>query len=816
MLIEKLELKGYQRIKLSGIDHITYTPTTMVQLILGTNGSGKSSLLSELSPLPANSGFYDKDGYKRIWISHRGRSYQLESHFRGSNQHQFLCDGEELNPGHTATVQKELVKEHFNWTPELHDLMTGLDRFTTMPASKRRYWISKLSTKDYTYALGVYQKLATRNRDSVGAAKHLNHRLTTEGNNLKALEGLNGLEDRIAQLRSEVNLLLTSHDPQAGVAYAHQQELETLLQDSQRLSQEILQKRIQLPAGRAYSSYQDVMDDVAYLSRRAEVAKQLLERSGREYAELDATAADLGQVGEAVPEDLEEQIAQSRSHITHLQAQLRRFGQVPNAEQAFQDNQRVLDALIALFATMPDNTDRIYTRPLADATTQRIRERQQTYQQSDARLAQIRHRRGVIQAAKAATCPSCGYVWKEGFSETELAQLDSWQAEHEAICHEQQRLITADQQYLDEFSELSAQYATLRGYTNSYPTLKPLWDEILEKQLHLNQPGESKGLFVQWAQDTECSLQIERTQHRLGQLELLAQRQADGTLNHLAQRRVQLTAEIEQHTTELREVRVLQQEVERYRQVVDFIISAFERMNRMHERIQQVYAKLLSATRNQYVDRVVHAHQDELATIQRQLSEKQTLEGIVRDLESSRYDVQLRQKAYQLLAECLSPTEGMIAEQMTGFIGCLVDQMNSIIEQVWSYDLMVQPCGLESGELDYKFPLFGGVLSKDVSLGSVGQQDVVNLAFVLTVMLYLNLSDVPLFLDEPGAHFDPEHRVNLMQFVKTLTDGHQHSQLFMISHYASQHGGFVNAETLVIDGTNIAVPQHANKHVIFA
>jgi hypothetical protein len=709
-----------------------------------------------------------------------------------------------------------LVKDHFGWTVELHDLLTGLDRFTTMPTSKRRYWISKLSTRDYTYALGVFQKLATRSRDSVGAAKHLNQRLTTELNSLKTLEGLNGLEERIAQLRAEVNLLLTSLDPQAGRAGEHEQQLQSLLRESERLSREILQKRATLPNGKHYASYQDVMDDIAYLARRAEVAKQMLERAGKEYAELDATAAEVGQVGEDVPEDIEQQIVATQAEIAQLQGQLRRFGQIPNAQHAFQDNQRVLDGLIALFSTMPDNTARLYTRQRADETSAQIREYQAIYQQSETRLTQIRHRRGVIQAAKESTCPSCGYVWKEGFSESELAQLDAWQAEHVAVCEAQQQLISEANRYLEEFHEVSSQYAALRGYTNTYPALKPLWDEILEKQLHLNQPGESKGLFVQWAKDTELSMLIERAEQRLGQLQLLAQRKADGTLNHLAQRRASLTAEIEQHTIELREVRAQQQEVERYRVAVDFILRSFEQMNSIQTRARQVYAQLMSATRNQFVDRIVHAHQDELSTIQRQLGEKQTLEGIVRDLETSRNDVVLRQKAYQLLAEALSPTEGIIAAEMSGFIGCLVDQMNSILEQIWTYDLLIRPCGMDSTELDYKFPLFGGVPVKDVSLGSVGQQDVINFAFILTVMLYLNLTDVPLFLDEPGASFDEQHRLNLMRFVRTLVDAHQHSQLFMISHYATQHGGFGNAETMVLDGTNIAVPQYANKHVVFA
>lgn len=60
MIIEKLELKFYKRMLLRSINHITITPKSKIQIILGTNSSGKSSLLKELSPLPANPSDYLK------------------------------------------------------------------------------------------------------------------------------------------------------------------------------------------------------------------------------------------------------------------------------------------------------------------------------------------------------------------------------------------------------------------------------------------------------------------------------------------------------------------------------------------------------------------------------------------------------------------------------------------------------------------------------------------------------------------------------------------------------------------------------------
>ena len=64
MKYTKLILSGYKRLAIKSIHYFEINPTSTVQLILGTNGSGKSSLISELSPLPGNGADFTKDGFK--------------------------------------------------------------------------------------------------------------------------------------------------------------------------------------------------------------------------------------------------------------------------------------------------------------------------------------------------------------------------------------------------------------------------------------------------------------------------------------------------------------------------------------------------------------------------------------------------------------------------------------------------------------------------------------------------------------------------------------------------------------------------------
>jgi len=92
--------------------------------------------------------------------------------------------------------------------------------------------------------------------------------------------------------------------------------------------------------------------------------------------------------------------------------------------------------------------------------------------------------------------------------------------------------------------------------------------------------------------------------------------------------------------------------------------------------------------------------------------------------------------------------------------------------------------------------------------------EMINIAFKLTAMLYLGLLDYPLFMDEPGEGFDEQHRDQIMSLIRQMLDSGHYSQLFMVSHFASNHGSFLDAEVLVLDSSNIALPGKFNEHVI--
>jgi ABC-type cobalamin/Fe3+-siderophores transport system ATPase subunit len=103
-----IELNHYKRMPLTDSEHFSMAIEDHIQLILGTNGSGKSCLVKELSPFPPNQSDFYKNGSKVLWIEHNNAVYTLKTVFSPSTKHSFcINDNVNLNEGGTLGVQKD-------------------------------------------------------------------------------------------------------------------------------------------------------------------------------------------------------------------------------------------------------------------------------------------------------------------------------------------------------------------------------------------------------------------------------------------------------------------------------------------------------------------------------------------------------------------------------------------------------------------------------------------------------------------------------------------------------------------------------------
>ena len=151
-------------------------------LLCGPNGSGKTSLLSEMHPF-ANSGNMDvrgdtnliiegKDGYKEIHIQDKEDKYIIKHYYMFSKKNKsvksFISkNGTELNENGNVKSFKEAVNEHLGIDHELLKLMrlgSNVTSLINMKSTNRKNFATKLFSDIEVYN-GFYKKVSEEYRN---------------------------------------------------------------------------------------------------------------------------------------------------------------------------------------------------------------------------------------------------------------------------------------------------------------------------------------------------------------------------------------------------------------------------------------------------------------------------------------------------------------------------------------------------------------------------------------------------------------------------------------------------------------------------
>ena len=206
-MIKELILTNYDRFFLNNIESIEFRPKQKLQLLLGTNGSGKSSLLSELNPLPINKNDFTNGG-KEITIEKDNNIFKLKS---TSNKNSFMLNNTELNDGGTKTVQLNLVKEYFNLTPKYNNIILGTEKLTAMSTNERKNILREMSTVDYSYGIYLYNTLKQELRDTVGYLKLMQIEMNNDISNIVNDDEILILKNDITKCKGMIDSLSMSY-----------------------------------------------------------------------------------------------------------------------------------------------------------------------------------------------------------------------------------------------------------------------------------------------------------------------------------------------------------------------------------------------------------------------------------------------------------------------------------------------------------------------------------------------------------------------------------------------------------------------------
>lgn len=193
MKITQLTLHRYKRFHALKNETFTYSPQDRHTVVVGNSGKGKSSLMYELSPLPANMRDFEEGGYKEIHIVQDKDSYILRSSGKGAGHHEFIHNGVDLNRANNQSEQIRLVEEHFRYTKDIHHLLLGITRFTRMSGNERRDWFQRMTNTDNEFAMRLWDLIRGGQRDNQGAIKNVVAKIAE---NMSKLIGDQELEDQ--------------------------------------------------------------------------------------------------------------------------------------------------------------------------------------------------------------------------------------------------------------------------------------------------------------------------------------------------------------------------------------------------------------------------------------------------------------------------------------------------------------------------------------------------------------------------------------------------------------------------------------------
>lgn len=818
MFAEFLRLKGFKRTRLAGVQDITINFTEPFQVFLGTNGSGKTSVMRQATPWPPETEHFLPGGEKEYRVTKEGQVYTLKSFLKGKSwSHEFWQGEVNLNTGGTTAVQKELVTRFFGWTQEIYYLLIGDAKFHQLSTAKRRELFTYLSPTDLTYALGVYNRVKTKARDNLGVRKHLEQRIAQEAVKLIDDETSARYAQEARKLQEETQILLMNR----------KMDTDTKV-DEEYLQNLVGQQRYRLEALREFN-----IDSVGFPSLEAlEHAvrlsnNRLVELSTKrdalrsESIDLNATLNDIRNRSLGSKEEVEQRLKAAQERLATLKVS-ERFQIPENAKEAYSETEEFEKPLIEnLTALIGLTTLEFDFSPTAEAAfKENLNATRNTLQEHQRAYERLRQRQEHLEHAQDVECPQCATRFVAGERKGEREQLVQRLAAGAGSISVLETKYTQLQEIESHYSEYNYLLQQIRQVAAAYPRCRGLFNAMVDYGFPTKLSQQLIGLVFDWKQCLYDAWQyrvyaeqVSTLSQALEQLKL-----SDGESGVVLQGRAAvLDAQIQE----------LQKQVTLEQLRYDELAGLLERLERWDYEVAQITRgqeyldwatkQAIDNLRNAIIDQTLADHQTQLAQVTARLKEHDVALALLADLQNQLTDAKAKELAYADVLSALSPTDGLIAEQLSGFIASFVKSMNVILARVWTYPLRVLPCGIEKEELNYRFPIEVGherEPADDVQCGSEAQRDVFDFAFVLALSLHIDPHGIPLYLDELGSSFDEEHRAKIWQFVRDYVDAGKAPQAFMISHYAANHTALANAEIFVVDSNNISVPRKHNEHVV--
>lgn len=818
-MITYIRLKGFHRFSLVGNHDFELTISEPMVVILGTNGSGKSALLSQLTPIPPSPTQFDKLGYKETHHRFRNKHYVLKAQFSPSARYYFSCDGVVLNDWGTQQIQKALVEEHFGLNQKTLALMQGSTLFSKMGPQERKDWIVALSGYDYDYAIKLYNRARDKQRDLEGAIRIATRRLALEVGQRVGEQEIIRLGEKARQLSGLLDDLYATRPRSDESSQAIAQRLSRLQQTcGNHIS------LVSKTSSQVQSLHYDEQQYLRWLEQIKIARSHVLSRlrhNEQEFSRLNRRIELFEKCSDASFDQLRQELSGYESQLARIKSKIDDGVELADLDISIFD--RAADRLMVLLSDLPIPDVEPYSY-------KSLKEKNQALDTSDKRLRLLTAEQSKILASLEhmdehkdrvdVTCPRCDHRHSSRYDPQQyVTQQQRYARLTEAI---EQQTRTGEQlhDYVGRCSTYLArldQWYEIKSHTRVF---EPWWIKLEQSGIFHSESfnkshwiSDARKEIVEVVEAFNLQKKITEKRTLLSQLKAARAQEEHAGVVVLRSTRDEVAIAIERLTTQLD---IFRQREELYVACANKQRQhrlAVEQLKRGTDDYEQLFEELNHARVCEYYQDVTRQLQLDLAQCAQAHHQAKSQEDSICALEKQIQLMREEENQYKLIIEELSPKSGLIAESLFGFIDQFFSDVNQFIEQVWTYPMRVLSRDpdliTEDIELDYRFPVEiiknVRVLLKDVSHGdgaSKGQKEMIDMAFLTTAMAHLQLCEFPLFLDEIGSSFDEEHKQGLIGLLKQILESKAFPQIFLVSHDFTQYTA-VHAQTVVLDASNI-------------
>ena len=791
MKILKLVLSGYKRLFLNNIDYIEYTPDSKMQILLGQNGSGKSSLLEQLTPISPNiRKDFTEDGYREITIEHQDQLYILRN--SRSTGHSFQRDGVELNDAGTITVQNKLVAIHFNITPHIQNILIGKNMFTNMSANERKKWISEMSTIDYSYAISVYNSLRQRHRDIVGGIKLLQSniiKVTRSSLQDTVVTSLTADQRNLKAVIDHMHTLIDHKHTSSGLDKAVS-DVESLVTDISKVSD-----------GDDHTIEQ-LRDARSQLSSRLHIARDRVVELYKELSVItDSESEDLKQLQDEVGKI----VAKKSSLLSDS-----RLKDIRNLEVLIgylKDNYTDMISLLSELSPYHDTDVSKDRMLLLQSQKVKLENGINALDKDINRLEErLRHLKEHNHERYHVECPKCNHKWNPDYTQDEydrhlstVTELNEKRSKYDNKYKE----ITQELELIDYIRSIVVKFHGYFNYSDDTRYLIQLMtaDPLFIKDKHGSLFTLYESMYSELLELEEV-IELDKKKKVLDDkiaicIQVNKAKESMSNIN-----RDKLESEIAYLRKDINaaeaELVLLDKSIRNKQYILD-------KSTELKSKLKEVYTKRdveLYIEFNKLLKENIRTLRANLDEVEDQLKHHHEYEALLSSYNAELKDLSRKEKLLQIAIKKLSPTEGLIAKSISSFLNKFIQEMNHVISLVWGYSMEILSCDLHEDDLDYKFRVLvnNDEIIEDVSKTSSSMQEMINLVFKVTFSKFMGYMDYPLILDEFGRTFDAAHRISAYEALDRSI-AHDFSQVYMVSHFESMYGRFGTADISVL-GTN--------------